>query len=95
MFAGRCHHQDWISGKYITQPNRWGWGRGLGAGQGAGDRGHRFSPLPAPCGEGTETPPSPKKGGDGLKDAHGQSCKGLLLPRGAAPGGGRISGQQI
>ena len=72
MFAGRCHHQDWVSGEYIIQPNSWGWGRGLGAGQGAGDSGHRFSPLPAPRREGTETPPSPQKRGGGVEDA---ACK--------------------
>ena len=83
-------------------------GESPGARQGAGDRGHRLSPLPAPCAEGTETPPAPPKR-EGtvsrtLPARHANALtaalakgfsSGLLLPRGAAPGGGGgVSGQQ-
>lgn len=72
--------------------------RGLGVGQGAGDWGHHFSPLPAPCGEGTQALPSPQKEVMAVRmpparpeHIHSQSCtrvfwvsapQGLLLENG-------------
>lgn len=81
MSAGRCHHQDRVSGNHIIQPNSWGWWERLGAVRGAG---HRFSPsLPS---EETETPPLPPEGGEGLAAAAHQTWprSELFAGRGAA-----------
>lgn len=74
MSAGRCHHQDRVSGKYIIQPNSWGWWERLGASRGAG---HRFSL--ALSSEEPETPAAPR-GRRGARSctSHGRARSFLL-----------------
>lgn len=71
MFAGRCHHRDWVSGKYIIQPNSWGWRGGLELGRGLVTGGIAPPPSLPPTERGS-SPLLPQKRGDGLEDA---TCK--------------------